>query len=165
MPDGNAYFAECQDMLVLKLVGVMRAGPQSALCRFTEGYLKKKNYRSLLVDMSQTSYIDSTYLGTLAAIAKEFKGKGGRNCSCILANETAMEAIELISLDVLFTVVPTDPIDSNNLSEMVPEALGDSAALRTVLDAHRTLSEIAPKNELMFRNVIEVCESQLGEHG
>lgn len=164
MPDGNAYFAECQGMLVLKLVGSMRAGPNTALSRFTENYLRNKNYQSLLVDMSQTTYIDSTYLGILAAIAKEFQGKGGRNSTCILANETVRETIELISLDLLFTVVPAEPLGVHKLNELPPERQRETTTLRTILTAHRTLCEIAPQNELKFRNVIEVCENQLGEN-
>jgi anti-anti-sigma regulatory factor len=162
MPQGSTYFAECQNMLVLKLVGTMRAGPQSPLSLFTQSYMKKKNYQSLLVDMSQTRYIDSTHLGILAAIAGEFRKKGGRNATCVLASPAAMEAIKLIHLDVLFTLIPADSLGVNRLSEIVPEKQ-EAMPLETVLDAHRTLSEIAPENKLKFRNVIEVCADQLGK--
>lgn len=60
--------------------------------------------RKLLVDFSNTGYIDSSGLGALVSLSKKIRESGGELKLAGL-NEDLMSLFELTKLDTLFTIV------------------------------------------------------------
>ncbi|HQV21760.1 MAG TPA: STAS domain-containing protein, partial [Agitococcus sp.] len=69
MPSGRILFAIHHGTYVLKFVGEVRAAMCATLDNFLESMFGDGEISSILIDLTQTDYIDSTALGLIAKTA------------------------------------------------------------------------------------------------
>ncbi|WP_156498460.1 STAS domain-containing protein, partial [Oleiphilus sp. HI0079] len=67
--------ADCSGVYILKLVGEVRLNACSTIDSVIEKISENPNFRSLVVDLSETDHLDSTTLGMLAKLAVKAKEK------------------------------------------------------------------------------------------
>lgn len=131
----------------------------------------------VVVDLEVCPGVDSTFMGTLAALARKLQAVGGR---ALVASPTqrARAAMEGLGLDMLMEIDPPHPFwesDVRARREQLEETDGaaeDSNPLsetdrkRHVLEAHQTLRSMNAKNDETFGYVCETLEEGLrGQDG
>ncbi len=134
-----------------------------------------KGGQNIVVDLENCQGVDSTFMGTLAGIARICAAAEG---TLQIASPTARTraAMEGLGLDMMLeldpehapwqsqlesirsTVAQSDNADSNNDSV---RNLSEMERTQHVLDAHKTLSSINDKNEETFGYVCESLEADL----
>ncbi len=147
-----------------------------ALKTVAEKYLENGGC-NIVVDLEVCPGVDSTFMGTLAGLARKCMAAGG---SVQIASPTqrTRDAMEGLGLDMLIELDPIDVAWRENLEERravlaadtdaaVEEEHRDMSELdrtRHVLEAHNTLRSMSKKNDETFGYVCETLEEDLQRH-
>ncbi len=123
-----------------------------------------RGHREFVLDLEGCDLMDSTFMGTLAALAFNLREASDGILRVVRANRRNFSLLESLGLDHLFNVEP-DP------SEAAPSALstprGDASSQEVskadILVAHEALVEADPRNAVRFRDVIEYLREELAE--
>ena len=123
-----------------------------------------RGHREFVLDLEKCELMDSTFMGTLAALAFNLRDAKDRELRVVRANRRNFSLLESLGLDHLFTVVP-DP------SDPAPPSLHVSPTSETlqevtkadILVAHEALVEADPRNAVRFQDVIEYLKLELSE--
>ncbi len=125
--------------------------------------------RLIVIDMETCSGIDSTFMGTLAGLARRVMPNDGA-VQITAPSERCLAALESLGLDALLEIEPpTAPwrgkvaqIRSALSSDANPDiTLNAKDQTKHVLDSHLTLSELSEENEEKFRNVTDCLKEEL----
>lgn len=147
-----------------------------ALKTLAEKYLEKGG-QDIVVDLEVCPGVDSTFMGTLAGLARKCMAANG---SLQIASPTprAKDAMEGLGLDMLIDIDPTDAPWRADMEERRAVLAQDTEAAvedehreiseidrtRHVLEAHNTLRAMSRKNDETFGYVCETLEEDLQRH-
>lgn len=121
--------------------------------------LLQKDCRYFVLDLSECTLMDSTFLGVLAGFG--LKGSAGKNGAAgatielFNPNERVMELLESLGVLQLFKVVQgpvggSETAESQTLAAACPSK---EEVTRTCLEAHQTLMSLNPENAAKFKEV------------
>jgi len=116
----------------------------------------------IVVDLSEASYLDSTVLGLLAALATGLSAKNCRRAVLISTNEDVTILLTSIGFDSVFSIVG-EPGD-RTLEDLQPvaETVTDTRpSVHVLLKAHRALMDLSEENRDKFRNVVKCLEQEV----
>ncbi|MCD7799193.1 MAG: STAS domain-containing protein [Akkermansiaceae bacterium] len=124
--------------------------------------------RLVVVDLAACAGVDSTFMGTLAGIARRLMPAGG-GLQVAAPSERVRQSLESLGLDVLMEIDPPlapwrgqlEQIRSKLKTPGMLVDMGDLDRSRHVLDAHNILSQINTRNEEQFRYVRESLEDEI----
>lgn len=150
--------ADCSGVYVLKLVGEVRLNACSTIDKVIDGISQNPNFRSLVVDLTETSHLDSTSLGMLAKLAVKAKAKSHFLPSIVSTNPDITRLLESMGFDGVF-LISSEPLDTEaKLVEIMPEDLNETDMRCTVLNAHKVLMDLNENNREMFRDLVDALE-------
>lgn len=146
---------------MLKVIGAGSFEHSFSLRQYCDDFIQSGSER-LLVDLTECTYLDSTFLGILAGPAMKLREKG---CALRVAGSSrrVLESIRTLGLDRLFECVeklsPYDPAELRILESGVPrkETTGE-----LLLQAHQTLLECDPKNAPKFQDLVSYLGAEIG---
>lgn len=143
----------------------------SILKRIADAYIDEGG-RMIVVDLETCPGVDSTFMGTLAGIARRLMPMGG---SVQIASPTdrARAAMESLGLDALLEIEPPVAPWRGKMEEIRQklspghtsrgEEIDDISRAHHVLDSHVTLSELSESNAEKFRTVTEYLKKEIKE--
>lgn len=115
-----------------------------------------RGIKHLIVDFSDCQAMDSTFMGVLAMVGLESRGK----CSVLFVNTTPHHRDLLEGLGVArlfkFAKEPVPAVDFTSLCSAAEHVTDMSQVAGTVLEAHKTLMQIDPANVPKFKGVVEM---------
>ena len=150
--------AEEQGIYVLKFVGEIRLNLCSTLDNLVESITQDPNFRTVVIDLSETEIIDSTTLGLLAKIALAAKKHSGCLPSLISTHPDITRIINSMGLDSIFIIV-AEPVSSQQRLEEIPVLKASEQQVRDkVLEAHRILMGMNARNQEEFKNLVDALE-------
>lgn len=136
---------------VLKLQGEIRHLLAEAIEEVAE---RIGTPRRLVLDLSEASFLDSTAIGLLVAIAREHVGSEQARPTLICDHPEVLALLQNLCLDELFTIVPSAP-DLPGEAQVVPGAgPGELSQARLILKAHQALIEAHEGNREAFEGVV-----------
>ena len=123
----------------------------------------------LVMDLSDCTGMDSTFMGTLAGMAARIAAHEGSVFQIAGSNDRNRRSLEDLGLDFLMEINPPsavwhgmeEVIRSKLKPPQAPGALGQTQRARHVLDAHITLTGINDKNASDFKEVVTLLENEL----
>ncbi len=146
-----------------------------ALKGIAEKYLEHGGTH-VVVDLELCSGVDSTFMGTLAGLARRCMGAGG-SLEVAGATERTRGAMEGLGLDMLIEIdSPNAPwqedIEARRAvltrdeaqSAVNEEPLNEMQRTRHVLEAHNTLRSMNSRNDAAFGYVCETLQEDLMRH-
>ena len=164
---GKILYAEDQGVHVLKFIGEVRLTLGPAIASFLSQLKAAKNFKSIVIDLSETQCIDSTALGLLARIAICTRDSFGAMPSVISPREDITRmlksmAMEEVCLILKECVCPDNdlPTQAAELSPAPKEMLTEEALREQVLEAHKTLMSLNQKNRDKFKELVSVLEQE-----
>lgn len=164
MEDGAAFYVRQGNTYILKLVGDIRYTMGCALGDFLDGLFARVDYDDIVVDMTQTHSIDSTSLGLLARIANFSRNRFAHKTTLLSTNPDVNQVLDTLGFYDIFDVRDTGATISAALQRLSAADPCKDELTRIVFEAHRTLSELNPRNQETFRNVIESLRPKLSGH-
>lgn len=150
--------ADCSGVFILKLVGEVRLNACSTIDAAIERISENSNFRSLVVDLSETVHLDSTTLGMLAKLAVKAKERSHFLPSIVSTNPDVTRIIESMGFESVF-LITEEPIESESeLLELSQTPLQEEDMRKTVLNAHKVLMDMNENNRGKFRDLVDALE-------
>ena len=140
-----------------------------------EKYLERGGTR-IVVDLGLCPGVDSTFMGTLAGLARKCMGVGG-SVEIAGATERTRGAMEGLGLDMLIEIDPPEASWQKDLAERratlsrgetrgeeQEKPLSETQRTRHVLEAHNILRSMNDRNDETFGYVCETLQKDLTRH-
>ena len=174
MTDTSLTYHEFDDCLWIRCTNRGSFVNSPALKTISEKYLARGG-KLIVVDMEICPGVDSTFMGTLAGLARQMTAQGGF-LQIATPTKRTRAAMESLGLDMLLEIDPADAGWQANIEDRRAElAQGNSKEAsagnmneldrtRHVLEAHNTLRSMNHKNNETFGYVCETLEEDLLRH-
>jgi|TARA_Y100000310_G_scaffold344331_1_gene456484 anti-anti-sigma factor len=154
--------AEQDGVHVLKFVGDVRVTVGHAIDSFLEMVLKGEDFRSVIIDLTETVGIDSTSLGLLAKISIQTKKIHDIVPTIISTNDDITRILMSMGFDQVFLII-NEPMTSRvELGELLIHNPPEHVVREKVLEAHQVLMELNKKNQLVFKDLVVALENERG---
>lgn len=158
MSAGNVYYAKQNHCYVLKFVGDIRYTQGNALDQFLNRLFGQDDFDDMLIDLSETTSIDSTNLGLLAKIANYMHHQLHKQATVVSLNDDINQTLDGVGFFQVFHICQ-DPCRCRQADQVVPDTNPSKDEItRTVREAHQTLSDLNEHNRLIFRNVLDALK-------
>lgn len=155
--------AEKQGIYVLKFIGEIRLNLCSTLDNLVESITQDPDFKTVVVDLTETDIIDSTTLGLLAKIAMAAQKRSNFLPTIISTNPDVTRIITSMGFDKIFIIVKEPASRIEELEEIPVLRASEHQVRDKVLDAHRVLMGLNSKNREEFKNLVRALECE--EHG
>ena len=126
--------------------------------------------RTLIVDLSACTGMDSTFMGTLAGLGRRLMSLGG-SVQIAEPGEKNTTLLENLGLDLLLEIEPAGAFWRGKIASLRAglEAVDVNGALlkgqeqaQHVLDAHVLLSDMSESNAQKFKGVVDILKQEIG---
>jgi len=124
-----------------------------------------RGYREFVIDLENCAMMDSTFMGTMAAVALRLKELGQGHLHVVHAGERSRDLLSGLGLDQIFD------IHSNGAVAPECEQMKENARIgadtqekertETMLEAHQALCDAAPENISRFKDVLDYLKQDL----
>ena len=131
----------------------------------------REGTESFVVDLANCPTMDSTFMGTLTALALELKRRGGKGAGIEILNANERNRVSLTKLglqnlmriDEEGTSWPDErELVAQNLSRpLAPADLDRQERIEMVLEAHEALIKANAENRSRFQDVLEYLQRDL----
>ena len=160
MSDCKILQAEQRGIYVLKFVGEVRLNLCSTLDQIIEDMVSNPEFRTVVVDLTQTEVIDSTTLGLLAKIAMASEERSHFLPTLITTNPDVTRIIQSMGFDRIFLILREPATEPDELEEIPVMKASEQEVRDKVLDAHRVLMSLNNSNHEEFRNLVRALECE-----
>ncbi len=123
-----------------------------------------ENRKHFHVDLSQCSYMDSTFLGMMAGIGIKMKQQSLPAIKLVNINDRVRGMFESLGIDHLFEMIQQANVAAN-FSEVQGGGDSKDGKTREMLEAHEKLVEVSKANEAKFRDVIALLREEVRKTG
>ncbi|MCJ8170788.1 anti-sigma factor antagonist RssC [Atopomonas sediminilitoris] len=157
MSNGQIQFAEQDGMFVLKFVGDVRLTLCATLDYTIEKIFSALSFRAIIIDLTETSCIDSTSLGLLAKLSILSREKIGLLPTIVSDSDDISRLLMSMGFDQVFNLIsgPAPCIDCADLPE---QDVSESEVKAKVLEAHRILIGLNAHNRAAFSDLVHALE-------
>lgn len=164
MSKGQILFA-CREgnQCYFKLTGELRYTNASGMDDLIERlFLQEKTIcAQVIVDLNEATFMDSTYIGLLASLARHCQQQRLSKPLLFSMNTEINQLLQGLCLDSVFEIV-ADPTDnSTQLAAIQPELHSDSDKARMILRAHEALLELSEHNRHEFQPIVNLLQKEI----
>ncbi|MEQ5833604.1 anti-sigma factor antagonist [Marinobacter sp. R17] len=152
--------AEQQGIYLLKFIGEIRLNLCSTLDNLVESITNNPEFRTVVIDLSETEIIDSTTLGLLAKIAMAAEKRSHFLPTLISTNPDVTRIITSMGFDKIFIIVREPASRIEELEEIPVLRASEQQVRDKVLDAHRVLMGMNSRNREEFKNLVRALECE-----
>ncbi len=160
MSTGHVLYASLNGTHIFKLIGEVRAQSCISLDKLLSKIEQQQNVVGAIVDMTQTTFIDSTVLGILAKLGLKLKQVHQIQAVMLSTNPDITTLANSMGLGQVFVILNYCGDPSVCTLALMEEHITHSAMLTTVLDAHKTLMELNESNENMFEPLVKQLQKE-----
>jgi len=160
LSQGKILISDKSDNYLLKLVGDVRLTLSGTLNRYMEILFGNNQVKSVVVDMLDAEGVDSTTLGLIAKLGLHCRESYQMNVKLFCQNPSIIRTLECMGFDEIIDIFQQSPdeFDTELRSlEEVPAAVDE--VRRQVLEAHKLLLKLNPKNSAEFTDLINALEA------
>lgn len=155
MNSGKILAADLDGVPILKFVGDVRVVLSSTLDRYISSMLAAPALGAIVVDLSETTGIDSTALGLIAKMAIEAKKRFHIKPTIISPNPDITRILTGMNMGVISTILH-EPLSRNSQFKELEYIEDSEDSVRThVVAAHEALMSICDSNQLKFQYLME----------
>lgn len=159
MSTGHIEYAGLNGTHVFKIIGEVRATSCISFDHLLDKIEQQENVQGALVDLTKTTFIDSTVLGILAKLGIKLKQVHGIQAVMLTTNPDITTLANSMGLGQVFVMIncPSETC----CTQVLPDEHADHAEmLHTVLEAHRNLMRLNKSNHNMFQPLVKQLEQE-----
>lgn len=153
--------AQCSGVHVLKLVGEVRLNLCSTIDSVIQSTTKDPDFATVVVDLTDTTLIDSTTLGMLAKLAILAKKKSHFLPSLVSTNPDITRIITTMGFDTIFIILEKPAITHQALQELPIAELDEVELRENVLNAHKILMRLNEHNREQFKDLVATLQTEV----
>ncbi|MDH2436511.1 STAS domain-containing protein [Pokkaliibacter sp. MBI-7] len=160
MHSGKILVAKQSGAYILKFQGDVRLTLCASLDHFLESMFSDPDFKTVLIDLTETEGIDSTSLGLLAKISVKMQQQFHLLPTILSVNEDITRILLSMGFDKVFILIREYSSGNASLLKEVPEILGSEEDVKnTVLNAHKTLMDLNEQNRATFSELVSSLEN------
>ncbi len=159
MSAGKILVSDEEGNYLIKFIGDVRVTLCGSLNRYMETIFGSRDVKNVVVDMLEAEGLDSTTLGLMAKLGLHCRKQYGIDVQVFCQNPSILRTLDCMGFDELFDIiqqVPTISAKLHNITSVNPEV---DEIRRQVLEAHKLLVQLNPKNSSEFTDLIRALES------
>ena len=160
MSTGHVEYASLNGTHIFKLIGEVRAQSCVSLDKLLDKIDNQSHVVGAIVDLTQTTFIDSTVLGVLAKLGLKLKQLHQIQAVMLSTNADITTLANSMGLAQVFVLLNYCGDPNICTKTLVDEHVSHAAMLNTVLDAHRTLMQLNENNKNIFQPLVQQLEQQ-----
>ena len=158
MSTGKIQFAEQDGTFVLKFVGEVRLTLCSTLDATIEKIFTALNFSAIVIDLTETSSVDSTTLGLMAKLSILSRQKIGLLPTVVTTNADITRLLQSMGFDQVFNIVDTPVPCPDCLDDLPSQDQSEELVRAKVLEAHRILMGLNESNREAFHDLVNALE-------
>lgn len=158
MTGGRILVGDHDGIYVLKFLGDVRVTLCATMDAFLRSLLGRDDFRSVLVDLTDTEGIDSTSLGLLAKLSLETQRRFDLIPTLVSTNPDITRVLLTMGFDDIFHIIEEPLSDAGQLGELPTLETDEDDVRQRVLDAHRVLMNLNDDNRESFRDLVSALE-------
>lgn len=158
MSGGRILVGDHDGIYVLKFLGDVRVTLCATVDAFLRSLLGRDDFRSVLVDLTDTEGIDSTSLGLLAKLSIETQRRFDLVPTLVSTNPDITRVLRTMGFDDIFHIIEEPLSDAGQLGELPTLETDEDDVRQRVLDAHRVLMNLNDENRESFRDLVSALE-------
>lgn len=158
MDAGKILVAKSQGIYIIKFMGDVRLNLCTTLDQFTDDMFVDDNFKTVIIDLTETKCIDSTSLGQLAKISILYKQKYGQLPTIISTNDDINRILTSMGFDKVFYIVKELVSKVEYLDELPLKSVEESEMKQRVLEAHKLLMDMNENNRDAFQDLVKSLE-------
>lgn len=159
MPSGHILFAIHHGTYVLKFTGEVRAAMCTTLDNFLERMFGDADISSVLIDLTQTDYIDSTALGLIGKTSVFLQAHNQRKPIILSTNKDITRVLESMGFDQVFIILDCE-CQETCLDELPEVEPSEQEMMEKVISAHRVLMGLSTQNQETFKDLVATLEQE-----
>lgn len=161
MAEGQLLVAEEGGVALMRVVGRGTFKLAVGLSRWIEQLKAMPELKSVMLDLSGCSSLDSTFMGLMVTLARQSRGR----CALLVVNATPEHHSLLDGIGVMrvwkYVDQPVTDLTWQNLASAADGATTlDERTRKLILAAHETLIELDQANEPKFRDVVDMLKAE-----
>ena len=160
MSTGHVEYASLNGTHIFKLIGEVRAQSCISLDKLLSKIEQQSNVVGAIVDLTQTTFIDSTVLGVLAKLGLKLKQVHQIQAVMLSTNPDITTLANSMGLGQVFVILNYCGDPKVCTRELMEEHITHNAMLTTVLDAHKTLMKLNESNQNMFEPLVKQLQKE-----
>lgn len=158
MDAGKILVAKSQGIYIIKFVGDVRLNLCTTLDQYTDDMFVNPDFKTVIIDLTETQCIDSTSLGQLAKISILYKEKYGQLPTIISINDDINRILMSMGFDKVFYIVKELVSKVEYLDELPLKSVDESEMKMRVLNAHKLLMDMNDNNRDAFQDLVKSLE-------
>ncbi|MDG1494716.1 MAG: STAS domain-containing protein [Porticoccaceae bacterium] len=159
MSTGKIFVADEQGNYLIKFIGDVRVTLCGSLNRHIDRIFGSNDVQRVVVDLLEADGLDSTTLGLMAKLGLHCRKAYAIDVQVFCQNPSILRTLDCMGFDELFDIyqeVPNITAELKSITSVNPEV---DEVRQQVLEAHRLLVELNPKNSAEFTDLIRALES------
>lgn len=161
MPDpGKILVGEFDHSYLVKLRGYVRLTLCASLGRYMERIFQGDCPAQVLIDLQDTTGLDSTTLGLIGRLALHCRDQFHLKPMVFCDNPDVLRDLTTMALDEFLDIVATPP-PLTPLRELYADDAPVSEVRQRVIDAHKLLARINPERETEFLDLVHAIEQDV----
>ena len=160
MSQGQILISDKADDYLIKLVGDVRLTLSGSLTRYMDVLFGNNNVKSVVVDMFDAKAVDSTTLGLIAKLGLHCREYYQMNVKLFCQNPSIIRTLECMSFDEIIDIFQQSPKEFDAELRCLDAVTSEVDEVRQqVLEAHKLLVKLNPKNKAEFTDLINALEA------
>lgn len=160
MSTGHVEYASLNGTHIFKLIGEVRAHSCISLDKLLNKLEQHEDVVGAIVDLTQTTFIDSTVLGVLAKLGLKLKQIHHLQAIMLSTNPDITTLANSMGLGQVFVILNYCGESDVCTQALVDDHINHANMLRTVLEAHKTLMQLNENNQNMFEPLVKQLEKE-----
>ncbi len=153
-------FADQDGVQVLNFVGDVRVCLGPTISTYLASIDKRRGVRAIVIDLRETTGIDSTSLGLLAKISLRSQDQFNTLPTIITTNEDITRILLSMGFDQIFVIDQEAQYSCDQFGELPPKIVPDAVLRDQVLEAHKTLMGLNQNNLIAFQDLVAALEQE-----
>ena len=160
MSTGHVEYASLNDTHFFKIIGEVRAQSCISLDKLLGKIEQQSDVIGAVVDLTQTTFIDSTVLGILAKLGIKLKQAHHIQSVMLSTNPDITTLANSMGLGQVFVILTCNE-ETAVCTKTLPDGhVTQANMLSTVLDAHKTLCQLSESNQNIFEPLVKQLEKE-----
>jgi len=157
--NGRILVAHHDGVYLMKFVGDVRVTLCAAVDTFLDAMMSDRDFKSVVVDLSRTTGIDSTSLGILAKLSIRAQERFGFVPTLVSTNPDITRVLKTMGFEDVFHIVEAPLEHKEQFGELKAFDCSEEDMRQRVLDAHRILMSLNESNRERFHDLVETLEA------
>ncbi len=147
---------------IIKVIGKGTMEYCSELFQFLSEKIESENPENIYFELSEATYLDSSFIGVIVSVQKKMKKLGNGNLILLNPSDKTKEILSTMGLLDIMPIQENNTFKNIEISSEIKKRLEKNYRdIQVLLESHQNLMEINSENRKRFSLVEEMLKREL----